>query len=405
MWNIVCYILFLTCSLFFSSCSSNNNNIDGGDVIYITNRIIPEFNLMDYVDSVEYILLETTDSSLLRGVNKASSDTNYIIVKDQDAKIFTFYRDGRFISEIGKEGRGAEEYIYLSAYYIDRHHNTITILCGATGRLLTYSYNGEYLHTKYIPYIDCNIRTLTPLLDGNILAHYPLNNDIRPSEFEYKLFIPSADSLLPKSLLISAPVVTKGHQGSLLWEPFDFIGNELWATKTFTHDLYKYNNGVLTRVLTFNWDRAIPNLEQLDKYESMEHFEMITSMLKDDFSIGFTAFHYVKECESLFMQRGYSEGVVIYNGEDAFGIDGLIYDKNLNLYSNILSMGITDSRWGYSDAMSLYDMKDSLNSITNIGLKNIILDLKEDYNPIIYRYYLKPNFVELLKENYSTYFE
>lgn len=76
------------------------------------------------IENVEYIPLETTDSSLLGSVSKVLFRNNRFYVLDKmSGGVYVFDRMGNFLSSIVKPGEGPEEYIELMDMDVDKEGN------------------------------------------------------------------------------------------------------------------------------------------------------------------------------------------------------------------------------------------------------------------------------------------
>ncbi|MGL6179374.1 MAG: 6-bladed beta-propeller [Tannerellaceae bacterium] len=76
--------------------------------------------LNEFVESIEYIPLETTDDCVIGDRIMFDTDETHIIVRDQYCKtVYLFDRKGRFIRTIGRLGQGPEEYIDIRNLFLD----------------------------------------------------------------------------------------------------------------------------------------------------------------------------------------------------------------------------------------------------------------------------------------------
>lgn len=133
-------------SLFTMSCSKNNRT-QGENEIFVDFKsdkpmVVkgPEdlFNYSDYIDSVAYVPLETTDDCLMGDVGDILFVNNKIFLRDRNT-IFIFSRDGKFISKVSKLGRGHGEYSNLGYWDVNPTNDEISVYSGGNKMVFVYS--------------------------------------------------------------------------------------------------------------------------------------------------------------------------------------------------------------------------------------------------------------------------
>lgn len=93
-------------------------------------------NLSEIATDIQYIPLETSPEALLRFVNylKAANDKFYI---NTVREILCFDKSGKFLYKLDQQGRGPNEYVYLSDYDIKPEKNLMIVL--TRGKLYFYN--------------------------------------------------------------------------------------------------------------------------------------------------------------------------------------------------------------------------------------------------------------------------
>ena len=102
-------------------------------------------NLSDVVDTVDFIPLETTESCLIRTIDKIIFTDSLIIILDglqANGKVYVFDQKGHFLRTIGEIGRGPEE--YLLGMDIQLLDDNIQILDNGS-HIVTYSIQGDFI--------------------------------------------------------------------------------------------------------------------------------------------------------------------------------------------------------------------------------------------------------------------
>lgn len=109
-----------------------------------------EFKLSKIAKSVEYISLETNDSSYLSLIQDVKFYKDRIYIVDFPGRILVFDKSGKFLRKIGVEGEGPGEFRNLSSFVIDEGSETIRIASGR--RMISYSLDNEYIGEKNFPF-------------------------------------------------------------------------------------------------------------------------------------------------------------------------------------------------------------------------------------------------------------
>lgn len=140
------YVVFggLVLFLFLNSCTSSDSSLDNIKKVDVLNVDSPlKIAITDLVDSISYIPL-STDECLLSSIQKVQYDCGLFFIKDSKG-LYVFNEHGTFINEIGKKGPGPKEYHYINAFFLDKEKKNVCIISHPDGRLLTYSYSGDFI--------------------------------------------------------------------------------------------------------------------------------------------------------------------------------------------------------------------------------------------------------------------
>lgn len=110
-----------------------------------------------FVNGIEFIPLETTDSSLVGEVNGLVVTNDKIFVNSNREEILCFDICGKFLYRVGRIGRAPGEYI--SPYSISVCDNVGYVLCQETGKVLCYDVtSGKHINdiplTKFYVQIE-----------------------------------------------------------------------------------------------------------------------------------------------------------------------------------------------------------------------------------------------------------
>ena len=113
-------------------------------------------DLLPYIDSVEVVPLETTGKALIGLVGKILLLPNGNVLIKSTASMFMFSPEGKFLFQIGKNGRGPEEYLTIDDVCLSQDARELWILGGC--EIVKYSTEtGQFIRktTLELPEI-CN---------------------------------------------------------------------------------------------------------------------------------------------------------------------------------------------------------------------------------------------------------
>ena len=113
-------------------------------------------DLLPYIDSVEVVPLETTGKALIGLVGKILLLPNGNVLIKSTASMFMFCPEGKFLFQIGKNGRGPEEYLTIDDVCLSQDARELWILGGC--EIVKYSTEtGQFIRktTLELPEI-CN---------------------------------------------------------------------------------------------------------------------------------------------------------------------------------------------------------------------------------------------------------
>ena len=134
---------FLLGILFFG-CSEQKSSIQGGGMktIHVGK---PEFdspiNLSDFIKDVKIIPLEFNKKCILGKIQKIVVFQNDIYIQDgmNNEGVFKFDMTGKFLSIIGKKGKGPGEHVSLTDFSLDPINKHVFIFDRALGKLTEFS--------------------------------------------------------------------------------------------------------------------------------------------------------------------------------------------------------------------------------------------------------------------------
>lgn len=144
-------LLGLLSFFIFTGCTSQNGNNDDLFIIPIAENISSssEIKCSQFIDHFEYIQLETNEKCLIPDNFEALILKNHILVHSVKF-CFVFERQtGKFLYEIGKYGRGPNEYQRSLIAY--NYTNSLIYSQGWNENSLVFDLNGRYLGEFPLP--------------------------------------------------------------------------------------------------------------------------------------------------------------------------------------------------------------------------------------------------------------
>ena len=130
-------------------------------------------NLSEIASDIEYIPLQTLESSLISRIEKVVITDDNIYVNNRGTDIICFDKIGNFISKLSKSGRGPGEYTFIQDFDISSDNTNLILL--SNGKILVYNINGtEFLFSKSIDLYEGVLRiSFIPGTDNILLSNGP----------------------------------------------------------------------------------------------------------------------------------------------------------------------------------------------------------------------------------------
>ncbi len=264
------YSLIVTVIILMSSCRQQSlpNSLEA---INIINKDRPiELDIYDIVDSISYIPLETLEKCLLGELKGLRGMVIFILSKILKG-LFVFGKDGRFLNEIAHKGN-AREYLYMDNFYLDRKNKQVCIINNVQKRILRYAYDGTYISMSCNRDKDANIESAMLCDGGELLAFYPLPNDLFHVDSEYRVFREKGDTLVSERIMDAKALTTKDAFLPFLVLSMVTFNNKYFLASVFSNELYQYENGKTFSVYHVDTSATIPDEAFLDEHKDLDFF-------------------------------------------------------------------------------------------------------------------------------------
>lgn len=153
------YLIFILI-IVFNACK-NKQEIDTlSQNIHYCNWILDEKKSMGiFIDSVEYIALETHADGLFKAIDKflVKNGRYYIFDCFAQNQVLVFSLDGKFLFKVGRKGRAPGEYLRIRNFTVDDHY--IYLINNDMNTIMIYNMEGEFVKQKKIPFIAFDMAT------------------------------------------------------------------------------------------------------------------------------------------------------------------------------------------------------------------------------------------------------
>jgi len=128
--------------------------------------VLKDNNLSCIFEKDNIIKLETTDSCLIRYLAQMVMTDDYIFISDNNGRVLQFDQQGRFIRQIGRNGRGPGEYIQVIRIEADQQNERLAI--ADIRQILFYGFDGQFIRS--IPTRGYAMDYLT-FINGKLLTY------------------------------------------------------------------------------------------------------------------------------------------------------------------------------------------------------------------------------------------
>lgn len=384
--NLALSVLLLA---FFSfSCARYVADSDCVPIIP-ANTIPIKADISELVDSITYVQLETDQRCLLGLIDKVIYADNHLFVKSLNG-LFVFEQNGAFVSEIGKRGRGPNEYLHIDAFFVDEQKGEVAIICSNKQRILYYDYDGQFIRSVGFN-SPCTgiIHHALSLPDGSILANYKLSSYHYPTDALYRHISFNSIGAMAELIFPSVDLDTdKKGINSYLYSPMVEYKSEILALLPISNRILSFEEGRMNAKYKVVTPKTLPDKQFVKKEWKGSVPQFVASAISAGFSPGIQSVY--SSDDYLFLKIG--NDIVVWDGCDSV-ILGNVSDMAMNIAGGALFSGISDACWGVYEAGFLLNVEEKI-SVTQLA--SIIERLSDDSNPVVFRYHFKDDLIKNL---------
>ncbi len=236
-------------------------------------------SLSRFVEEITFIPLETTPEAMISGSAVFEVTDDFVIAKTSSSgknHILLFDRiTGRFIREIGKQGRGPGEFLMWSQIPFNQAKKEL-YAHSYSKELLTYDLAGNYIGNFKLPQWKDPLMKNDPvgisyqnMLDDNTFVGYVLN--LSGSE-KRKLILLKTEGVVkvfPNHLTYNGSIARRVLQYNSLFCKWD---NKLFFIEGFCDTLYQVKNDLLEPRLFFDWGKYNATYSEQNAIDRSDYF-------------------------------------------------------------------------------------------------------------------------------------
>lgn len=351
--------------------------------------------ISSYFTSVRPIVLETSESCLIKSIDAVQTTDDYIFILDRSyRRLYCFDKIGKFVRKIGELGTGPEEFISISDFAIDGEF--IYILDRHGFKISSYTLSGEYISSIDLKSIEGNaghMQTMgefiyldfqpdeitvdaeTPLLikidkvSGEVVNKYLSANQYNLG-FQLIIFKRGSYFYSNSTELYYAPIYSNTvFSLSNDIEPYFQINRENVLQKSDLKELDLSNPNVIVEIDAFNKLKSILNFFEIGDYIICEYND----------GYGFDLMMYSKKDNSASLYEGVWDDYIYKSIDKSLPHYFVCSDKN-GLYAYMTGDDIPFF-------VELYNSED-LKLSFDTSQHEVFQSLTEDSNPILFYYEL-----------------
>ncbi|MFV0420293.1 MAG: 6-bladed beta-propeller [Dysgonomonas sp.] len=369
--------------IFFISCSNNKiipiENEQICDININVNNVKESYDIATQVEQdFEIIPLATNDSCLIGGAFKVIFKNNIFYILDKlSNQVVLFDQSGKYISKLHRVGQGPEEYIRIEDFIVV--DKDIWICDNSIKKLICYDENYNVTDIVNNGSWVYGIEYKKPYI-------YMVNNWIPTEENNYQLRIYSTENKKIKSLF-SFDNLDDNAQHMGIRRQIAHSGDSPLFIVSYNDAIYEINDNTFLAKYKFNFsERFYSKPLKVDEKRNPDHITGIVELVETPRSI---ILLYVENRESRYAVYNKKEKVCnIYS--ELINSDF----SNMILHPESLDQNEFIAIKDPLELLNFYSRKEFINGhFANKSkekeYKDILLTLKEDDNPIIFRFKFK----------------
>ena len=379
--------------LFYAGCSSSVRE-DAGDAIRISTRdcmIKENMKSSEYLRRVKYVPLETDSVCILGNIDKIKYKDGILFINDRENGMYAFDTTGHFLNRIGAKGRGPEEYLTATAFYIDPEKKHVVVVDGGNYRALAYSFDGQFVGAEAIGKAAAFQVQDLECQDGHLLLNYRLPFAYKKQLYAYEVY--DTNWLLLDTFSLYAPYLKAGG-ASMTYASAPMVKTDegiLFITP-FSDLVYEFAGDSIRVKYQVETLKPLVTDQQLSLM-GKTYFDIREKLADGNYTSGIRGIVQAgKYCIwDIHCNQPYT---VVWDQEKRKGMYIMDYwDEDFDVYSQgistYLTIAVEDGLLSVLPFLSEERRKKLIESSKNAALVQVLEELKEGDNPLLMFYDLK----------------
>ena len=233
-------IVLLICSCYSCATDKKEENISRIDLKSFEETTL-KFKDKTFFQNCFLVKLEASEKSMLGRINQVEVFKEYIYIHDgQTSRILIFDKSGKYLSDVGSKGRGPEEYVSASIFFINPYDKSVNVIDPLNSNVIKYSLTGKFINK--IKYENSNMSFVNKItmINENELFCYSTINWRDDAAFS----VLNATDLSLKETILSYPYRSEKQMNTNLYPtPFSFNDGKVIFITPFSNQLLSYKNG------------------------------------------------------------------------------------------------------------------------------------------------------------------
>lgn len=314
MCSLYKYIL-LTALLCLFSCVAERKS-DNAFAPDLLGEAAEEIRYSQFVDSLEYIPLETTDECLIGKIKDVYIGRERVFVLDGKTQtVWMFDRKGYYLNKLSRRGKGPGEYTNMQQFEVDEKNRQLILLDIWTNKLLFYDWEGRFLKDIRL---EMTAMDFKPLPSGGFVV----------SQEGYDKETAGVYLADNTGKVIRQLVKRNSHSSvyyELDWELCSVAGEVAFMAPIFENDVYHFDGQELSCPYTFDMQPALKHYYGKDaSFRDLEDF-VRTQYIETDhwiYAAYWSAVHDLRYFLFSKRERKYRIGKKLVNDVDGKPVGG-----------------------------------------------------------------------------------
>lgn len=238
----------------------------------------------DSIKFSDFRVVRLTGDVPLSSADKITVADSLIFVKTTDG-LYSFDWDGRFVSQYGVKGRASNEYIYVTAFFVDTDSKEVCLIDATQEKFLYFKYDGTFLRKETLEGLAETFPYEVQLLsDKKLMLHSRIYGSLGNLFSLYDLMDGSHTNFRPVSISTDNVAENCGEK------MFNLYDGKLSYLMPFEPFIYSYENDKETVRYQFGNVGKLLNKRKQKKVKDYSIYSAF-ELLNEGVFVGFSGVH------------------------------------------------------------------------------------------------------------------